>query len=119
MLNYVQLNVMEMERTAAFYDAMLAPLGWRRQNESNASISWGLQKAAFFVNESDAVRPGWGLISFPANSIPAVRAAYEAAIAAGGESVSEPGASASMGAGHYACQVHDPDGYLVEISVSN
>lgn len=119
MINYVQLNVMEMERTTAFYDSMLAPLGWRRHTEGNASAAWGLQKPAFYVIQSDATRPGWGLVSFPANSIPAVRAAYEAAIEAGGESVSEPGASPSMGSGTYACQVHDPDGYLVEVSVSN
>lgn len=119
MLNYVQINVLELDRSAGFYDAMLAPLGWRRYSEGSASACWGLQKAAFYVVESDAVRPGWGLISFPGNSIPAVRAAYEAAISAGGESVSEPGAAPSMGSGNYACQVRDPDGYVVEVSVSN
>lgn len=119
MINYVQINVMDLQRSSAFYDAMLSPLGWRRHTEGSASAAWGLQKPAFYVVESDAVRPGWGLISFPANSIPAVRAAYEAAIASGGESISEPGASPSMGAGSYACQISDPDGYLIEVSVSN
>lgn len=119
MLNYVQLHVTDLETSARFYDALVSPLGWRRQSEGNASASWGLQKPAFFINESDAVRPGWGLVSFPANSIPAVRAAFESGVEAGGESVSEPGAAPSMGSGSYACQLRDPDGYLVEVSVSN
>ena len=119
MLNYAQINVIDFERSARFYDAMLGPLGWRRQGESGASSSWGLQKPAFMINESASSRPGWGLISFPGKSIPAVKAAYGAAIEAGGESVSEPGATPSVGLGSYCCQVRDPDGYLIEVAVSN
>lgn len=119
MLNYTQINVLEFDRSASFYDAILGPLGWRRQGESGASSAWGLQKAAFLINESESSRPGWGLISFPAKSIPAVKAAFEAGVEAGGEPVSDPGAAPSVGLGSYACQLRDPDGYLIEIAVSN
>ena len=74
MLNYAAVKVSDLERSGAFYDSILAPLGWRRQEAPADSVSWGLIKAEFFIELSDTQRPGYGLISFPAKSIPAVKA---------------------------------------------
>jgi hypothetical protein len=48
-----------------------------------------------------------------------VRASFEQGVAAGGESVAEPGSAPQHGPGNYAARLKDPDGYLVEICVSN
>jgi catechol 2,3-dioxygenase-like lactoylglutathione lyase family enzyme len=32
MLNYAAVKVTDLERSGAFYDSILAPLGWRRQD---------------------------------------------------------------------------------------
>lgn len=119
MLNYAAVNVSDLERSGEFYDAILAPLGWRRQEAPANSVSWGLVKAEFFISEDDAQRPGYGLISFPAKSIPAVKASFEQGTSRGGEAVAEPGAAPAFGPGNYCCRLHDPDGYLVEVSVSH
>jgi catechol 2,3-dioxygenase-like lactoylglutathione lyase family enzyme len=116
MLHYVSLNVSDIERSGAFYDALLAPLGWRRQAESPTGISWGMNKPAIFITKSDGqVAAGFGKVSFPAKSIPAVKAAFESASRSGGEPVAEPGSAPAHGSGSYAARLRDPDGYEVEI----
>lgn len=115
MLHYVCLKVSDMEKSGSFYDSILAPLGWRRQEESDRVISWGLNKPALYVTRDGEQRPGFGSVSFPANSIPAVKASYESGLANGGEVVAEPGSPPAFGSGSYAARLRDPDGYEVEI----
>jgi catechol 2,3-dioxygenase-like lactoylglutathione lyase family enzyme len=119
MLHYAAVKVSDLERSGAFYDSILAPLGWRRQEAPANSVSWGLIKPEFFISEDDSQRPGYGLISFPAKSIPAVKASFESGSANGGEPVAEPGSAPSFGPGNYACRLNDPDGYLVEVCVAH
>ena len=119
MLHYASLNVGDLERSGAFYDSILAPLGWRRQEDKAEAISWGMIRSEFFIRGDDSQRPGFGLISFPAKSIPAVKASFESGVKSGGEPESEPGSAPSFGSGNYAARLYDPDGYLVEICVSN
>jgi catechol 2,3-dioxygenase-like lactoylglutathione lyase family enzyme len=115
MIHYVTLNVSDLERSGSFYDAILAPLGWRRQQENAGSISWGMNKPALFISKEDTQQPGFGTVSFPAKSIPAVRASFESGMANGGEAVAEPGSPPAQGSGTYAARLRDPDGYVVEV----
>jgi catechol 2,3-dioxygenase-like lactoylglutathione lyase family enzyme len=119
MLHYARVNTSDMERSAEFYDSILSPLGWRRHSESETSIGWGMNVAAFYITKDDSVRPGYGVISFPGKSIPAIRASFESGVEHGGEPVAEPGSAPLHGPGNYSARLKDPDGYLVEICVSN
>jgi catechol 2,3-dioxygenase-like lactoylglutathione lyase family enzyme len=118
LLHYVALKISDLDRSAAFYDAVLAPLGWRRQEEGAGRISWGLNKPVIFVVVDESQRPGFGHVSFPAKSIPAVKAAFESGVANGGTAEAEPGSSPAMGSGNYAARLRDPDGYLIEFVVA-
>ncbi len=118
MLNYVAIQVSDLERSAAFYDSVLNPLGWRRQTETANAISWGMIKGVFYIT-SGSPRPGFGNISFPTKSIPAVKASWEAGMGHGAENESPPGSPPYAGPGNYAARLVDPDGYTVEISVAN
>lgn len=111
----MNINVSDLERSGSFYDAILAPLGWRRQMESSGSIAWGMIKPAIFISQGQPPASGFGQVSFPAKSIPAVKASYESGMASGGESVAEPGTAPAHGGGSYAARLRDPDGYEVEI----
>jgi catechol 2,3-dioxygenase-like lactoylglutathione lyase family enzyme len=115
MIHYVTLNVSDLERSGSFYDSVLAPLGWRRQADTAGSISWGMNKPAFFISRDGTEKPGFGCVSFPAKSIPAVKASFESGMANGGEVVAEPGSPPAQGSGNYAARMRDPDGYEVEI----
>ena len=44
-IHHVILETDDLERSAAFYDAMLAPLGWRRQYDKDGIIGWGIAQA--------------------------------------------------------------------------
>ncbi|MGH2923059.1 MAG: VOC family protein [Solirubrobacterales bacterium] len=118
-LHYVSLNVSDLARSADFYDSMLGPLGWRRQEEGASAIGWGLIRAVFYVARTGSERPGFGEVSFPAKSIPAVKAAFESGVANGGEPVAEPGSAPALGNGNYAARLRDPDGYEVELVVAH
>jgi catechol 2,3-dioxygenase-like lactoylglutathione lyase family enzyme len=119
MLHYAAVKVADLERSGRFYDSILAPLGWRRQEAPANAVSWGLIKAEFYIEQEDSPRPGYGLISFPAKSIPAVKASFESGSANGGDPVADPGSAPAYGPGNYCCRLNDPDGYLVEVSVSH
>ncbi|MGH2956543.1 MAG: VOC family protein [Solirubrobacterales bacterium] len=118
MLHYASLNVSDLSRSAAFYDAVVAPLGWRRQEDSSETVGWGLNKPQLYVTQSAAPGGTFGLISLAAKSIPAVKASFESGAESGGEVVDAPGSSPAMGPGTYAARLRDPDGYVVEIIVA-
>lgn len=117
MLHHVLLEVSDLERSASFYDALLAPLGWRRHFERDGTVGWGIAKPVFFVSSHHPPSPGFGLLCFSGLGIVAVKAAWEAGVAAGGASDSEPGERRSHGSGSYSAFLRDPDGYEIEVTV--
>ena len=40
MINHVSVEVADLERSGRFYDALLGPLGWRRQVDTDELIGW-------------------------------------------------------------------------------
>ena len=80
-------------------------------------IGWGIAKPVFFISANHSPAAGFGLISFTAAGIAAVKAAYESGIDAGGTGVAEPGSTRGYGSGSYSAFLRDPDGYDLEISV--
>jgi len=118
LIHYVTVNVSDLDRSARFYDSILAPLGWRRHEDKDDVVGWGLVKAEFYVKRQDPQGPGYGHVSFPAKSIPAVKASYESGLRNGGRKAEEPGAAPAFGAGNYSARMIDPDGYLVELVVA-
>jgi predicted lactoylglutathione lyase len=100
MLHHVLLEVGDLDRSASFYDTMLAPLGWRRHFDEDKTI-------------------GYGLLCVSGLGIVAVKAAYENGIRAGGTSIAEPGERRSYGSGSYSAFLKDPDGYEIEITVGS
>jgi hypothetical protein len=102
MLHHVLLEVGDLDRSAAFYDSMLSPLGWRRHFEQDQTIGWGIAKPVF-----------------SALGIVAVKAAWENGVKSGGFSVSDPGEQRSHGSGSYSAFLKDPDGYEIEITIGS
>ena len=119
MIHHVSVDASDLERSGRFYDALLGPLGWRRQVESEERIGWGIVKPVFFVTARDPIGPGGGHVAFTASGIPAVRAAWEEAAAAGGEHDGAPGPRPEYGAGYYSAYLRDPDGHRVEVAVGS
>jgi catechol 2,3-dioxygenase-like lactoylglutathione lyase family enzyme len=117
MLHHVLLEVSDLERSGSFYDALLAPLGWRRHFEEDETIGWGIAKPVFFIAAHHEPQAGFGLLSFSGLGIVAVKAAWEGGMSAGGKKVAEPGERRSHGSGSYSAFLKDPDGYEIEITI--
>src|ERR1700753_3015862 len=117
MLHHVLLEVGDLDRSASFYDTMLAPLGWRRHFDEDKTIGWGIAKPVFFISSHHDPKPGYGLLCVSGRGIVAVTAPYENGTRAGGTSIAEPGERRSYGSGSYSAFLKHPDGYEIEIIV--
>ena len=119
MIHHVSVGVSELERSGRFYDAVLGSLGWRRHDDDQETISWGIVKPVFFAARADSIASGSGHVCFTANAIPTVKAAWEAGIAAGGTDDGAPGPRPQYGATYYSAYMLDPDGHRVEVAVGS
>ena len=105
-----------MDASSAFYDAVLAPLGGTRQMDYGVAIGYGTpEKPDFWLSEFDS---GDGFreshIAFEAADRAAVRAFFEAAVAAGAEVLHDPRVWPEYHPNYYGAFVRDPDGNNVE-----
>ena len=119
MIHHVVLGVSDLEGSAEFYDALLAPLGWRRHLEDDGCVGWGIAKPVFFVSADEDASATHGLICFSAPGIAAVKAAWEGGMAHGGDGIDGPGKTRRTGSGSYSAFLADPDGHSIEVTVSS
>jgi catechol 2,3-dioxygenase-like lactoylglutathione lyase family enzyme len=117
MLDHLSLQCADAAASAAFYDAVLAPLGGRRIMEFGPVIGYGSDgdTPVFWIapqQTGDGFREAH--IAFTAPSRAAVRAFREAAAAAGAEILHEPREWPEYHPGYYGAFVRDPDGNNVE-----
>ncbi|MGR9165244.1 VOC family protein [Rhizobium leguminosarum] len=125
MLHHASLGVSDIERSAAFYDAALAALGYIRvwddirPGQTGQAIGYGLpgggDKLAIKHRPDGQRAPGPGFhLAFAAPSRQAVDQFYVAAIAQGGSDNGRPGLRPHYGEHYYAAFVMDPDGHALE-----
>ncbi len=118
MLNHVSIGVADIARARDFYDAALAPLGYRCLDHGEAHLGYGAETVALWLLKEEGVssgdtRPGLHLC-FEAPDRPAVAAFHEAALARGGRDNGAPGLRPDYGANYFAAFAIDPDGYRIE-----
>ena len=116
MLLYTTLGASDLEKARAFYDAVLAPLGYALRSCSDQEIGYGSageDRTRFWVNypyNKEPVSYGNGsMLALEAQSRAAVDAFYHGAIAAGGKDEGAPGLR-PYGPNFYAAYIRDPDG---------
>jgi catechol 2,3-dioxygenase-like lactoylglutathione lyase family enzyme len=115
MLDHLGIQCADMTRSAAFYDAVLAPLGFGRLMDFGVAIGFGASKPDFWIgdfNSGDGFRESH--IAFVAADRAAVRAFFDAAVGAGAEVLHEPRLWPEYHEHYYGAFVRDPDGNNVE-----
>jgi len=116
MIDHLGVEVTDLIRSAAFYDAIFFPLGVRRIFVSEHAIAWGVNDARFWVTARERPpRAAFGHVAFEATGKAAVDAAYRAGLQAGGRSDGPPGPRRQYGPRYYAAYLLDPDGLRVEV----
>jgi catechol 2,3-dioxygenase-like lactoylglutathione lyase family enzyme len=116
-IHHVTIEVSDLERSASFYDALLAALGWRRHTDTASRIGWGISKPWFFVTTEGPPRPGGQQTCFSASGMVAVKAAWAEGVRAGGTDDGEPSQRPELGTSYYSAYLLDPDGYRLEVAV--
>lgn len=116
MIDHVGYEVADLERSAAFYDAVFFALGTRRQFQSPGAVAWGDNSPQFWiVQRGRQPQADYGHLALRATSRPAVDAAHSAGVKAGGYDDGTPGPRAKYGPRYYAGYLRDPDGLKIEI----
>jgi len=114
MVGYVTIGTNDLKRAAAFYDALLDPLGGKRAMEMERFILWaagtggnGMFAVALPFDEKAATVGNGVMVALAAGSNEMVDKLYAKAIELGGTDEGAPGA---RGGGFYAGYFRDLDG---------
>jgi len=115
MLDHLGIQVADVPRAAAFYEAALAPLGARRMLDFGQAVGFGVDKPDFWVGATTGEGRPWEThVAFAAADRATVHAFFDAAVAAGAEVLHEPRVFPEYHADYYGAFVRDPDGNNVE-----
>lgn len=119
MLHHLSFAVTDLARSAVFYDAALAALGYVRVWTDSTAIGYGEagggDKFAIKLAAAGAAVPSPGFhLAFSATSREAVARFHEQALLHGGADNGAPGLRPHYGEDYYAAFVVDPDGYRIE-----
>jgi len=121
MLDHVSIPVADVDRAAAFYDAVLATVGLARRKERPGAIGYGPTTRAapvFWIlarQGEDHARPGLGLhLSFHAPDRSSVDEFYRSALRSGGRDAGAPGSRPQYTQPFYGAFVFDLDGFKIE-----
>lgn len=118
MIDHVSIQVRDLEASAAFYEAVLAPLGLNRLVDREGTTGFGKRYPEFWLN----ARPGGGAaesgtgahICLRAPDAAAVTAFHDAAVAGGGASDGAPGPRPAAVTSYFGAFVLDLDGNKIE-----
>lgn len=119
MLGHLSFGVADLSRAAAFYDAAMGALGFRRVWSTQTAVGYGLEegrdKLLLILKPAPVAPPSAGFhLAFDAPDRAAVDAFQAAAMANGGTDLGAPGLRPHYGPTYYAAFVADPDGYKLE-----
>jgi catechol 2,3-dioxygenase-like lactoylglutathione lyase family enzyme len=116
MFDHVGLNVKDYPASRAFYEAALAPLGYKvvmAFDEHKAAGFGPADMPEFWVAQREPFGTGTH-VAFACPDRATVDAVYAAAISAGGTDNGPPGLREHYHPTYYGAFVHDPDGNNVE-----
>jgi catechol 2,3-dioxygenase-like lactoylglutathione lyase family enzyme len=119
-IDHAGINVSDWQKSKAFYDAAMAPLGAKLLMTVPPEYTGGMkvggygrEKPDFWLHESKETSLGRHY-AFTARNRAEVDAFYNAAMAAGGKDNGKPGIRAHYHPDYYGAFVIDPDGNNVE-----
>jgi catechol 2,3-dioxygenase-like lactoylglutathione lyase family enzyme len=117
MIDHVSIPVRDLERSAQFYEAVLAPLGLARLVTRETTVGFGKRYPEFWLNHRPEARavPGTGYhLCLRASDMASVRAFHEIAIRLGGSDEGAPGERKATMTTYFAAFILDPDGNKIE-----
>ena len=116
MIDHVSIQCADVTASAAFYEAVLWPLGVNRLFEDGPAIGFGIPPRPNFWLGPRTTGEGFREthLAFTARDRDAVVSFFEAAVAAGAEVLHAPQVWPEYHPGYFGAFVRDPDGNNVE-----
>lgn len=123
MLDHISFAVKNFEKSAAFYDATLGILGYKRMMEFNApghqGIGYGKNMPVFWIGSDASTGEQVGNasgfhIAFVGESSDAIDRWYAKCIELGAKDNGKPGLRKEYHPGYYGAFVVDPNGWRIE-----
>jgi catechol 2,3-dioxygenase-like lactoylglutathione lyase family enzyme len=117
-IDHLSLQVRDVQRSAAFYDSVLAPLGGGRLMDFGEVIGYGTNHPEFWIrpvgDEGTGQQPREVHLAFAAADRATVVAFHDAAVAAGVQVLHAPAVHPEYHPNYFGTFVRDPDGNNVE-----
>jgi catechol 2,3-dioxygenase-like lactoylglutathione lyase family enzyme len=116
-IDHLTIGVSDLERSRAFYEATLAPLGLTHTQTSGVlpqEVEFGTESEHPFAISTAYPSGAPVHVAFGADSVEQVQAFHDAALAAGGTDNGAPGPRPEYSPAYYGAFVLDPDGHNVE-----
>lgn len=114
MIDHIGIAVTDLDRSVAFYEQALAPLGYALVMRFPEAAGFGIGgKPDFWIGKEPAVGT-IAHVAILAKGRADVRAFHAAALAAGGKDNGAPGVRLQYHPDYYGAFVHDPDGHNIE-----
>ena len=115
-IDHVSIQCADVPASAAFYDAVLAPLGGARVLDFGEVIGFGIPPMPDFWIGPQTTGTGFreSHLAFAASDRATVRAFLDAAVAVGAEVLHDPRVWPEYHPNYYGAFVRDPDGNNVE-----
>lgn len=121
MIDHFGINCADLEASKAFYDGVLATLGYGRVMDVGVAVGYGKDRPDFWLSSYDgqpAVQREMHL-AFQAPDKDAVEAFYAKALELGAEPLHAPRLFPEYHPGYYGAFVRDPDGNNIEAVIHN
>jgi len=112
-IDHFTLTVKDAKRSTAFYEKVLAPLGYAPMMDFEGFVGFGDGKKPYFWVKQGKKSPPQH-IAFAAKNRKAVDAFYKAALKAGAKDHGAPGLRAHYHPKYYGAFVMDLDGHPIE-----
>lgn len=118
MIHHVSVGTNDVQRARAFYDPLMALIGFRLLKVSDRAAHYGASDIVFSLQTPENGAPasaGNGVhVAFQAPDRETVRRFHSVAIANGGLDEGAPGIRAQYNANYFGAFVRDPDGNKIE-----
>ncbi len=119
MIDHVSIGVRDLEQSAAFYETVLAAIGFAKLVSRENTVGFGKRYPEFWLNQrpdmerAAADRGAHVCLRAPGKEL--VDGFYEAALAAGADDDGAPGLRPHDAVRYYAAFVRDADGNRIEV----
>ena len=117
MIDHISLRVSDFQKSRAFYEQALAPLGYTlvfsNDQEQYAGFA-GPDRERIWIGHREGASHGYAHIAILAKDRATVRKFYEAAMKAGGRDNGGAGPRPQYNPTYYGAFVLDPDGHNIE-----